>query len=265
MAYPEEGVWTKHHGKKTSPLIRAGRFELGPNDVVEWEVRKHQGKYFATNNYFTFAEAWDNAWIGGFSTAHEAVNFARNHAAEAIQAMTSSMNKHGNADPYEVAAVVNRNRYEAPPPWTLGSRDEPIRAHNLIGHVSDWDGTLRSYKAMTAIERFHPRGAGQIAQIFFEEKIPHAQMDDVEFPMFSENQALEDFVIDNMDRLGYERAGNYFISHWSLTDAVHDLWMLSPDLQRAYPTTNRWFSGVNIGEGWQDLLRDVQTIIRRAE
>lgn len=265
MAYPEEGVWSKHHGKKINNLIRAGRFELGPDDIVEWEVRKHQNRYFAVNNYFTYAEAWDNAWIGGFPTPGAAVNFARNHAAEAIQAMTASINRHGKADPFEVAAVVNRNRYEAPPPWTLGSRDEPVKAHNLIGHASDWDGTLRSYKAETAINRFHPRGAGQIAQIFLEEQNPLASMTDVQFPMFLENDALFRFVMDNLDRDAISRAGIFYVTHWDLTDAVADMWKLSPVLKLGFPSRDQWYSGTNIGLGWLDLLTQVKTIIRRAE
>lgn len=265
MVYQEEGVWTLHHGKKIHNLIRAGRFELGPHDIVEWEIRKHQKRYFATNNYFTYAEAWDNAWIEGYRTEREAVNFARAHAAEAIRAMTSSINKHGQADPYEVALVVNRNRYEAPPPWTLGSQDEPVRAHNLIGHVSDWEGSLRSYKAETAIERFHPHGAGQIAQIFLEEQNPLASMSEVQFPMFLENEALFNFVMENLDREAIDRAGTYFVTHWDLAVAVADMWRLSPELKAAFPSKNRWISGINLGEGWFDLLDKVRTILRRAE
>lgn len=265
MAFPEERVWKKHYGKRTGNLVRAGRTELGPDDIVEWEVRKENSRYFVVNNYFTWAEAWDNAWIRWFDSEYAGVTFARAQAAEAIRAMTASIKKHGKADPYEIAAVVNRNRYEAPPPWSLGSRDEPEGANNLIGHVSDWDGTLRTYKAMTAIERFHPRSAGQIAQIFLEEQNPLAGMHEVEFPMFLENTALYNFVIGNMDRLALDRAGTYFVTHWNLTDAVADMWKLSPELQKAFPSTDHWFSGVNIGEGWFDLLDKVQIILRRAE
>lgn len=146
-----------------------------------------------------------------------------------------------------------------------GSKDEPENAYNLIGHASDWDGTLRTYKALTAIERFHPRSAGQIAQIFLEEKNPLAGMSEVEFPMFLENTALYNFVIGNMDRLALDRAGTYFVTHWNLTDAVADMWKLSPELQKAFPSTDHWFNGVNIGEGWFDLLDKVQIILRRAE
>lgn len=142
---------------------------------------------------------------------------------------------------------------------SLGSPDD----YNLINHPSAWDGTLRSYKAMHALNRFHPDSAGKIARIFMEERNHNARMDDVEFPMFLEIPELEDFVIQNGDKLGYERYVNYFITHWTLTDAVHDMWKLSPDLQAAYPTTERWFNGINLGEGWQLLLEQVRTILDR--
>jgi len=609
MAYPEEGVWAKHHGLTHDPyLVRAGRFALGPDDIVEWEVWKSpRGRYYAVNNYYTWIEAWDNAWQKDFGTEQEAVNFSRKQAQDAVAAMKASRKRHGKADPQDVAAVVNVDRYEPPPPelsggaskleaavrrgvkthaeflaardllqsedvlrvmksiegqrrkvvvraiigeicmerrsgskkvkncetttnyetmtrtnkpvgpeyvqiagpvvdleveaslegkdyypeiWgafepgemlgyeeadvdrmlqklyptkkavlklqakvefygtddhacpghsmngpddtlkravllgvqflaelqmaqlhilasrsedmgeieklggkalvrvvlgnvcleqktgegmqriqrlmdgsylpvppgfrlvhedainvlyaadlrdervyreifesfdghddqdyeqedlermlgelfktesplmlvigrrefytdahdpsmnggispsssgegsarnsTMGSQDEPIGAYNLIGHVSDWDGTLRSYKAMYALARFNPRSAGQIARIFFEEMNRYAHMDQVESPMFLENEGLVNFVRQNLDADAIDRAGNYYVTHWDGQDAIADMWKLSPELQAAYPTHDKWFQGVNIGKGWQDLLHQVQTILERA-
>lgn len=417
MAYPEEGVWKKRNGMLSHNLVRAGSFILSPDDRVEWEVQRHGDRFYAVNNYFTWAEAWDNAWMESFDTEAKAVEFARQNALIAKAVMEKSRRKHGKADAQDIAAVVNVGRYEPPPPglsgsrntihaamaqafnlsakwdfsdeflstpevhgllenvrrsggkaialiqigdvcvrrlswedatapceysgeellaqgyrvlntmplkspWTSdlneeqlvnflptysraqirkamkayeddstrtiqihgqftiygdlkphvpvslngpGSKDEPVGAHNRIGHVSDWEGTLRSYKALTALNRFHPRSAGQIAQIFLEEQNPLASMREVQFPMFLENTDLYNFVLHNLDREAIDRAGNYFATHWSLSDAISDMWKLSPELQKAYPTKDRWFSGVNIGEGWHDLYEKVQKILRNAE
>lgn len=269
MAFPEEAVWRTHHGKPSNfDIKRAGRFIIGPHDIVEWEIKKYNGRFYAINNYFTWAEAWDNAWMESFGTEDEAVTFARKNALEAQKVMTASRKKHGKADPYDVAAVVNVGRYEPPPPPArggLGSIDEPMRSNNLIGHASDWEGTLRTYKALTAIERFHPRNASQIARIFIEEQNPIADMREMQFPMFLENTALYNFVLHNLDANQIDRAGNYFVTHWDITQGVADMWRLSPVLQEAFPSTNHWFNGINIGEGWFDLLDKVKTIVRRAE
>lgn len=144
----------------------------------------------------------------------------------------------------------------------LGNKDEPIQPYNLIKHVSDWDGTLRSYKATYALDRYHPISAGQIAQIWIEERNhPLANVEDIQFPMFLEDPALVEFVERNLDDARWK---NWYITRWDLTDSIADMWKLSPDLQDAYPTHNKWFQGINIGMGWQELLRQVRIILERA-
>lgn len=145
----------------------------------------------------------------------------------------------------------------------LGDKDEPTGAYNLINHVSDWDGSLRSFKAMYALKRFHPLSAGQIARIWMEERFPLKEIEDVEFPMFLENPDLVKFVLANLSPEDSKWV-NWYITRWDMTDSVADMWKLSPELQAAYPTHDRWFQGVNIGKGWQDLLQQVQTILERA-
>jgi hypothetical protein len=231
---------------------------------VEWEVRRtYQGTFYPVNNYFTWAEAWDNSWYLDFKTQKEAVDFARKHAQEAKGVMLASHKKHGGrADPYEIAAVVNKGRYEPPPPQ-MGSKDEPTNPFNKIGHVSDWDGTLRSYKALYAIKRFHPHNPGDIARIWIEERNDPADMFQVQFPMFLEIPELVEFVTDSLLDQMYDRYFNYYMTHWDLTDSIADMWKLSPVLKMNYPGHIQMFSGVNIGEGWQEILRSVRKILDR--
>jgi hypothetical protein len=143
-------------------------------------------------------------------------------------------------------------------------KDEPKNLYNLIKHVSDWDGTLRSHKAMYALNRFHPISAGQIARIWIEERNhPLKNVEDVQFPMFLENADLVRFVGENISQDDAQWL-NWYVTRWDLTDSVADMWKLSPELQAAYPTEDEWYQGVNIGMGWQDLLRGVRTVLERA-
>lgn len=144
-----------------------------------------------------------------------------------------------------------------------GNKDQPELPYNKIGHVSDWEGTLRSYKAIRAITRFGPRNSGDIARIWIEERNVPADMFEVEFPMFLEIPELVDFVTANLADRTDERYFNYYVTHWDLTDSVADMWKLSPWLQRQYPTHTQMFQGVNIGMGWQKLLQEVRRILFR--
>src|SRR4029079_6846333 len=275
MAFPEEAVWKTHHGMKPSSaegsLVRAGRFVIGPDDIVEWEVRRWGDKFYAVTNYFTWAEAWDNAWMKPFRKEKEAVDFARAQAEIGRRLMQESHQRHGGrADQHEIAEVVNKNRYEPPPPGmsglgaSLGNKDEPVKPFNKIGHISDWDGTLRSYKALYAIQRFNPRNAGDIARIWIEERNSPVDMYQVEFPMFLEVPELEDFVQSNFSNDDLEdRYFNYYITHWDLTDSVHDMWKLSPVLKLNYPGHTQMFNGVNIGAGWHEILASVRKSLDR--
>jgi hypothetical protein len=149
---------------------------------------------------------------------------------------------------------------------SLGSFEykyDPKGPFNLIQHSSDWDGSLRSFKATYALERYRPNSAGQIARIWLEEmNPPPGNVYQVQFPMFLENADLVRFVEANIP-LEDTKWKNYYITHWDLTDSVADMWKLSPELQKAYPTVDEWFQGVNIGKGWQGLLRQVRTILDR--
>jgi hypothetical protein len=142
-------------------------------------------------------------------------------------------------------------------------KEEPLKkAFNAIDHVSAWDGTLRTHKALYALRRYHPNSAGEIARIWLEERNPLKNVEDVEFPMFLENPDLVGFVEANLP-LDDAKWKNWHITRWDLTDSVADMWKLSPELQAAYPTVDEWFQGVNIGKGWQELLRQVRTILDR--
>jgi hypothetical protein len=177
--------------------------------------------------------------------------------------MQESHKRHGGrADPNEIAAVVNKNRYEPPPPG-MGSKDEPSSPFNKIGHAYDWDGTLRSYKALYAIGRFHPRKAGDIARIWIEEQNVPADMFQVQFPMFLEIPDLIEFVKSNIDGSEWEKYQNYYITHWDLTDSVADMWKLSPVLKMNYPGHRQMFNGVNIGAGWHEILESVRKSLDR--
>ena len=90
-----------------------------------------------------------------------------------------------------------------------------------------------------------------------------ANVYEVQFPMFLENPELAAFVDANLPPEDSEWR-NYYLTHWDLTDSVADMWKLSHALRKAYPTRDRMFHGVNIGEGWQDLLRQVRTIWLKA-
>lgn len=147
----------------------------------------------------------------------------------------------------------------------MAGKDEPVNSFNKIGHASDWDGTLRSHKALYAIKRFNPKNASDIARIWIEERNRPADIYQVQFPMFLENEALTSFVYKNLNDQAHDRFVDYYITHWDLTDSVADLWKLSPILKMKYPGHVQMFSGVNIGAGWQEILRDVRKILAAHE
>lgn len=142
-----------------------------------------------------------------------------------------------------------------------GSKDAPDNPFNEIGHASDWDGTLRSYKALSAIERYYPKNPGDIARIWIEDRNTPADVYQIEFPMFLETPMLVEFVTEAIKDQNYERYFNYYVTHWDLTDSVADMWKLSPYLKLHYPGHREMFNGVNIGEGWHELLRKVRYIL----
>lgn len=143
-----------------------------------------------------------------------------------------------------------------------GTKDDPDRPYNLIGHAYYWDGTLRSYKAVEALKRFHPKTACDVARIWMEQQADWKMIYDVQFPMFLENKDLVEFVKTNTSSEdNWEKFQNYYITHWDLTDSVADMWKLSPELQAAYPTVDQYFNGVNMGQGWHELLRKVRFIL----
>lgn len=142
-------------------------------------------------------------------------------------------------------------------------KEAPLKKpFNSIGHISDWDGTLRTHKALHALRRFRPNSAGEIARIWMEERFPLVNVEDVEFPMFLEDPNLTAFVDANLPPEDAQWR-NWYITRWDLTDSVADMWTFSPELHEAYPTRDRWFNGVNIGKGWQELLLQVRTILDR--
>lgn len=137
-----------------------------------------------------------------------------------------------------------------------GTRINPDRPYNLIGHNVDWDGTLRSYKALQAIEVYHPKTGADIARIFLEEQNWYA-----EFPMFLENPSLVAFVENNTLESDQDR--HYYITHWDGIDAVADMWKLSPELQAAYQSVDKYstWTGRYIGHGWHKLIEEVRSIV----
>jgi len=157
--------------------------------------------------------------------------------------------------------------------------------HNRIGQVSDWDGTLRTYKAEYMLRQFQPRFGEDMARIWEEQQnFGCKTIYDVQFPIFLEIPELAEFVNAGRDTGTFTgiRADDivhnrewysYYMTHWDLVDACADTWHLSPALKRNYPSTFKWFWGADIGEGWHNYLHeteyflykfDIRTVFRGA-
>lgn len=145
--------------------------------------------------------------------------------------------------------------------------DAPHR--NLIKHTSDWDGTLRSYKAEYILHRFNPTNAQDIVDILETEVNPQwNNIYDKKFPMFERIPKLVDYVQKRAKGKDVEKYHNSWITGIDTTDIVADLWKLSPTLQHIYPSKPRehpesWVFGTYIGSGWHDLRKDVEKEMRR--
>jgi len=136
---------------------------------------------------------------------------------------------------------------------------DPTQHRNLIGHSSDWDGTLRSYKAEQFLEQREPKTAEDIARFLAYEKNKdfHAPSGKgkldwpiyrVEYPFFLKNKNLEKYVKANGKYKDFEMNNR---THVDDIDFVATIWNLSPHFQKKYPEEGKKFSG------WHDLRRDV--------
>ena len=136
--------------------------------------------------------------------------------------------------------------------------------HNKIKHFSDWDGTLRTYKAETFIANFNPHSGKDMAKILKAQKSPKCKtVYDECYPILNTNKKLKKFYRENYalekDVKAWEDEDkqrkewqNYFINHMDLTDIVADMWKLSPSLRSKYRKRPDGY------EGWHTLLHEVR-------
>ena len=146
------------------------------------------------------------------------------------------------------------------------------KPHNRIQHFSDWDGTLRTYKAEYVIRRFQPKYGEDMARIWKEQENRECKtIYCVDFAMFLEIPELVEFVKAGRETITAQRLPwmkstpeendkwfNYYVTHWDIIDACADTWKLSPRLKRNYPSHFQWFMGSDIGEGWHAYVHEMQ-------
>ncbi len=149
------------------------------------------------------------------------------------------------------------------------------RPGNLIGHISDYDGTRRSEQACYIIEKFNPENAKDMAAILYGNLQPTVAGNPMHgyYPMLWEDKKLVDFCKKDMRERGKSiNDENHWIlkgcvGHIDNIDIYADVWRLSPTLQHRYPTNKTWgdkFKNTHIYtgeenepfEGWHDFKHE---------
>ncbi|MBD3245116.1 MAG: hypothetical protein GF335_03935 [Candidatus Moranbacteria bacterium] len=120
---------------------------------------------------------------------------------------------------------------------------------NLIKHISDEDGTLRSAKACYIIKEFNPDNATELAEIILNninrnsDTIYHARV-----PMFYNNKKLVKYV----ESFTASRWINYHITKLDTIDLPADMCKLSPKFKKRYP-----------GDKWHDAVREFESRLHK--
>lgn len=149
------------------------------------------------------------------------------------------------------------------------------RPGNLIGHISDHDGTRRSEQACYIIEKYNPENAKDMAAILYGNIQPILAGNEMHsyYPMFWEDKKLVEFchresqtTLDGHFSKGdkYEWYMKSCVGHVDTIDIHADIWRLSPTIKHEYPTTKTWRekfknTGIITGiesepfEGWFDF------------
>jgi hypothetical protein len=150
---------------------------------------------------------------------------------------------------------------------------------NLINHMSEHDGTRRSAQACFIIKRFNPKSAVDLANVIRENKLEE-NIIGWHLPMFAESDRLMHFckkeaeqhdfyngkVTSSMSETEKKRKKDW--NEWYVTDCVThaddvdlcaDIWKLSPEINKNYPSVVKMYMGTDIGAGWHKFHGDVQT------
>ena len=191
-----------------------------------------------------------------------------------------------NRDTIKVAVAEIDENAPVPPvfPSDEEENEEDIEHHmifchegfkNLIGHASEEDGLKRSAKACYIIKHFNPQNAKDMATVL----VTQLNRREGYYPMFFEDRDLVNFchvrAMEWADRYRTEYGGEEHIKkmekraqeeyEWYMRDCVGhidaidihaDVWKLSPIINAQYPSEERMFGGVNIGEGWHNFKKE---------
>lgn len=161
----------------------------------------------------------------------------------------------------------------------------PIEAHmafcsqspgNLIGHISEHDGTRRSIQACYIIEKFNPQNAKDFAKIIYDNNLEKGIIG-WNLPMFLENKDLVDFCqlesqksdfysgktdpwmsaeAKEKKKEWHEWYMHRCVAHADDVDLSADIWKLSPTIMENYPSERKMFMGTDIGQGWHRFKRE---------
>lgn len=174
--------------------------------------------------------------------------------------------------------------------------EEPIEAHmvhcaegfgNLIGHISEHDGTRRSAHACYMIEKYNPQDAKDTAKIIFDNNIQRGIIG-WNMPMFWKDKELVDFChmesqeqhsgfysgktepwMSEEGKEGKKEWHDWYmhscVAHADDVDLIADLWKLSPNIHANYPSEKRMYMGTDIGAGWHKFKRDTLAELERLE
>lgn len=150
---------------------------------------------------------------------------------------------------------------------------------NLINHMSERDGTKRSAQACFIIKRFNPKSAKELADVIRENKLEE-NIIGWHLPMFGESDKLVHFCKKEAEKHDFyngkttssmsetEKQRKKSWNEWYVTDCVThaddidlcaDIWKLSPEINKNYPSVVKMYMGTDIGAGWHNFHGDVQT------
>jgi len=142
---------------------------------------------------------------------------------------------------------------------------ELVGVQNRIGHISDWDGTLRTLKAEYVMKRLAPKDAKDLARKLKEKKNKrYKTIYDKEYPFLTRCRQLVKFV--RINRQNDEEFWNLWITHIDPVDINADLWKLFPEWRERYPSRGYKTVPYIIGAGkimdggWHDAVSDFNEV-----
>jgi len=133
-----------------------------------------------------------------------------------------------------------------------------VGVNNRIKHISDWDGTLRTYKAEYVWKKLKPKNAVDLANKLWALRNPNAKtIYDPIYPFFYGCKKLVDFVKRNKPN---KKLWNYYITEIDSVDLNADLWKLFPAWRKKYPAKGYSIVfGTKVMEGgWHDAVREFE-------